>query len=196
MDDFIAKEDGDEGTESYLIAEIANETKSGNFEHLIIVTDGEVSKEDIDECDKLVKMYNIQFSYVSVYIIGNGGNESVGCPFCRGCPGVTYKIDNNGNEKKLAAISLEDKKELENINNINSWNSFKNKYLNLFNAIRAECLGKEQNEDLKKKLNSLKSRINDFGAERNDFDIKFKKLYDMADGKIRDVNAAESITAG
>ena len=98
-------------------------------------------------------------------------NKSVGCPFCRGCPEITIKKYNDGDEKQLASISLEDKKELKNIDNINNWNSFKNKYDNLFNAIRAECLGKEQNEDLKSKLNSLKSRISDFGVESNDFYI-------------------------
>ena len=187
---------GSGGTSSYLIAEIANQTKSENFEHLIIVNDGKVYEKDIDLCDKLVQKYDIQFSYASVYIIGDDRNESVGCPFCRGYPGSTIKKCNNGTEKKLASMSLEDKKELKNINNINSWNSFKDKYENLFNAIRAECLGKEKNEDLKKKLDSVKSKMSDYGAEKEDFEIKFKKLYDMADGKIRDVKSAESITAG
>jgi len=187
---------GSGGTSSYLIAEIANQTKSENFEHLIIVNDGKVYEKDIDLCDKLVQKYDIQFSYASVYIIGDDRNESVGCPFCRGYPGSTIKKCNNGTEKKLASMSLEDKKELKNINNINSWNSFKDKYENLFNAIRAECLGKEKNEDLKKKLDSVKSKISDYGAEKEDFEIKFNKLYDMADGKIRDVKSAEFITAG
>jgi len=48
----------------------------------------------------------------------------------------------------------------------------------------------------KKKLVSLKSKISDYGAEKEDFEIKFKKLYDMDDGKIRDVKSAESITVG
>ena len=119
----------------------------------------------------------------------------MGYPFCRECPGVTYKYYNNGKKKQLSGVSLDDKKALENIDAINSWNEFENKYKNLFNAIRAECLGKEKNENLKKKLNSLKNRISIPGSKRNDFDSKFKKLFDMADGKIRNVNTAESITA-
>ena len=49
MDDFISIEYGPDGTTSYYIAEIWRETKNKNFEHLIIVTDGEVNTYDIDE---------------------------------------------------------------------------------------------------------------------------------------------------
>ena len=76
------------------------------------------------------------------------------------------------------------------MNSINNWNDFKSKYLNLFNAIRAQMLGKNADSDLKNKLNNLRSRITDAGSEKNDFVSKFNKLYNMADGKIRDVNAA------
>ena len=190
MDRFIADMHGPDGTTSYYIAEIGRATKNENFEHLIIVTDGEVDTDDIDESDRRVQQYGLQYSYVSTYIIGSGGNESVGCPFSRGCPGVTYIIDDYGNEDQKASLSSEDQKVLNNINSINSWNDFKNKYQNLFNAIRAKCLGRNADSDLKNNLNNLKSRISDAGSEQNDFNSKFKKLYDMADGKIRDVNAA------
>ena len=40
---------------------------------------------------------NIQFKFVSVYVIGTEGNLSVGAPFCRGCPNRTIQIIN---EKK------------------------------------------------------------------------------------------------
>ena len=130
MDDWIKKSRGNEGTDSSLIAKIANETKSDNFQHLLIVTDGDVREWEIDKCDELVKQYDLKFSYVSVYIIGDNGNESVGCPFCRECSGVTYKYYNNGKKKQLSGVSLDDKKALENIDAINSWNEFENKYQN------------------------------------------------------------------
>ena len=132
----------------------------------------------------------MQYNFVSTYIIGSGGNESVGCPYCRGCPGVTYKIDDYGNEKKQASLSSEDQKALKEINSINNWNSFKSKYPNLFNAIRAKCLGKTADSALKKDLNNLKARIHDAGSEQKDFNIKFNELYRMADGQIRNVSNA------
>lgn len=73
MDDFIAKNVRHRGTCSYLIAKIANETKSENFEHLIIITDENIYEKDIDKCDELVTNNNIQISYFSVDIIGDGG---------------------------------------------------------------------------------------------------------------------------
>ena len=76
------------------------------------------------------------------------------------------------------------------MNTINNWNDFKSKYLNLFNVIRVQMLGKNTDSDLKNKLNNLRARITDSGSEQNDFVSKFNKLYNMADGKIRDVNAA------
>ena len=136
----------------------------------------------------------MQYSFVSSYIIGSGGNESVGAPFCRGCPGVTFIIDNYGNERQQASLSKEDQDALKNINSISNWSNFKSKYQNLFNAIRAKMLGNNADNDLMNKLNNLKSRINDAGNENSDFNQKFNKLYEMASGKIRDVNNAA--TAG
>ena len=190
MDSFIASEYGPDGTYSYYIAEIGRETKNENFEHLIIVTDGCVGTGDIDESDRRVHQYGLQYSYVSTYIIGSGGNESVGCPFSRGCPGVTYIIDNNGNQTEKASLSREDQNALAQIDTIGNWSTFKSKYQNLFNSIRAKCLGRTADSDLKNKLNNLKSRISDAGSEQNDFDNKFNNLYKMADGQIRNVNAA------
>ena len=34
----------------------------------------------------------------------------LGSPFSRGCPGVTYIIDNYGNETQKASLSTEDQK--------------------------------------------------------------------------------------
>ena len=83
----------------YYIAEIGKETKSENFEHLIIITDGSVDSHDIDESDRRVHEYGLHFKYVSYYIIGSNGDESVGCPYARGNPNTIYIIDNDGNEK-------------------------------------------------------------------------------------------------
>ena len=190
MDSFIAEKRGYDGTQSFYIAEIGRKTKFENFEHLIIVTDGCVSIEDIDESDRKVKNYGLQYSFVSTYIIGSGGNESVSCPFCRNCPFTTYLVDYNGNETIRASLSKEDLYTLNKINTINNWNDFNSKYQSLFNAIRSKMLGKNEDSDLKNKLNSLKARITDAGSEQNDFVNKFNNLLYMANGNLRRVEAS------
>ena len=47
IESFINDMDGVKGTSSSLIAEIANIEKN-NFEHLVIVTDGKVTNDEID----------------------------------------------------------------------------------------------------------------------------------------------------
>ena len=84
MDNFIQKK-GCDGIDSYLIAKIGKETKNQNFELLIIVTDGHVSTCSIEKSDKKVQQYGLQYRFLSTYIIGRGGDESIGCPFSRGC---------------------------------------------------------------------------------------------------------------
>ena len=131
MDIFISKKTGNGGTLSHLIAEIGIITKKENFEHLIIVTDGVVLQKEIDKCDDLVKKNDLQYSFVSTYIIYKNKscfediNESLGCPYSRECPGITYIIDNNGNEKQQASLSREDLETLKSINDIRDWGKFK-----------------------------------------------------------------------
>ena len=69
MDNFIASEYGPDGTISYYFSEIGRVSKNENIEHLIFVTDGEVDTDDIDESDRRVEKYGLQYSYVSTYII-------------------------------------------------------------------------------------------------------------------------------
>lgn len=190
MDSFINSKYGPDGTSSYYIAETGRETKNENFEHLKIVTDGCVGPGYIDESDRRVQQYGLQYRFVLTYIIGSGGDESVGSPFSRGCPGYTYIIDNYGNETQKSSLSREDQKALEEINSIGNWSTFKSKYQNLVNAIRAKCLGRNADSDLKNMLNNLRSRIIDVGNEINDFNTKFNTLFKMADGQLCNVNAA------
>ena len=68
--------------------------------------------------------------------------------------------------------------------------SFKSKYKNLFNAIRAKCFGETANSGLKNDLNNLRARIHDAGSEQNDFDKKYNLLYKMVDSQIHNVNNA------
>ena len=95
--------------------------------------------------------------------------------------------------ENTSSLSKESQQELNNIDLINNWNTFKLKYENLFNSIRAKCLGRNADEELKDKLNNLKNRIKDTKNEEDDFIIKFNKLYKMADGQISNVKNASTV---
>ena len=131
IDDFISNKSRKEGKRcSHIIAEIGKITKSEDFKHLIIVSDGSVDYSEIDESDKKVSKYGLKYQFVSIYIIGNGGDESVGCAYSRRNPGITFLIDDYGNEKHLSSLPREDQKTLEYINLIDNWTKFKSKYQN------------------------------------------------------------------
>ena len=107
IEQWIKNRVGKEGTSSINIAKLAKENPN-HREHLIIVTDGSASSEDIDECDKFLADENIKFKFVSVYMIGRQANESVGAPFCRNCPNKNILILDENNRQKISSLSIED----------------------------------------------------------------------------------------
>ena len=164
---------------SKYIAEIGRETKSENFEHLIIVANGCVDTEDIDESYRKVKEYRIVYKYVTFYVMEDKGNMSVGSPYMKSCPSVAFIIDKNGNEKKHESLIIRDIKALKEIDLISDWNTFNSKYSKLLNAIRVKCIGKKEDLELISKLNNLKSRICDAGSSQTEFNKKFNVLYKL-----------------
>ena len=93
---WIYEKEGNEGTDSVNIAKIAKENPNYR-EHLIIVTDGSVNSQCIDECDKFLAKENIEFKFISVYMIGRLADESVGAPFCRNSPNKNVLIIDQNN---------------------------------------------------------------------------------------------------
>lgn len=54
--------------------------------HLVLITDGQVSTSEIDKCDHDIKSSSMTFQKFDGYIIGNRyANMSVTCPFTRSC---------------------------------------------------------------------------------------------------------------
>jgi oligoribonuclease NrnB/cAMP/cGMP phosphodiesterase (DHH superfamily) len=76
-----AKNSGLGGTASELITDILNQEKNSGLDHLIIITDGSVNSGSIDKSDEKMKKNNINFKFVSTYIIGSGGDRTVGAPY-------------------------------------------------------------------------------------------------------------------
>lgn len=177
------------GTSSQLIADIIYQEKNSNVEHLIIITDGGVGTGSIDRSDEKMRQYQIHFKFVSTYIIGSGGNRSVGAPYCRGDPNVTYHYHSETNFEKLASLTNAELDLYNNFeNSIKTYDQFISKYDMLKNAIEAQMYGKNQNNELINKLNILNSNItrNSLStAQLTDFKNKFNELMENAKGGLR-----------
>jgi len=190
-----------DGTYSIFIANAAKNAGSDFWGHLIIVTDGCVDVDDITNCDNYLKENNIQFKYVSTYVIGSKGNLSVGAPFTRGCANQTINILTYGKPEVKFQLSEKALKTIEKINEIQNYEEFRELYGKLSNIIIAKMLGKNADEELKMQLNNLKDRIQtspilqNNQTLKNKFESQWKRLYDMANGNIKNTFSFESISA-
>ena len=176
------------GTASELIADIIYNERNSGIEHLIIITDGSVNGGSIDRSDNKMKNYNIHMKFVSTYIIGSGGDRSVGAPYCRGDPSVTYIYSSETKFEKLASLSHKQIDLFKNFHTISSYNEFISKYDDLNKVIEAQMYGRNKDVDLINRLESMKKNILSKSlsqSQKNDFEAKYKKLYDMANGGIR-----------
>ena len=190
IESFINEMDGIKGTKSSLIADIANleqNVYNNKFEHLIIITDGDVPNEEVDLSDQKVKEYDLHFSFVSTFIIDTGDlkNESVGCPYSRDCPGFTYIVDSQGNQREQASLYGEDIQIFNNLNKIKTYDEFKLKYGNIYRIFRAKCLGKNPDDELRSIYMDFKKNINVPKKNKDDFNEKIKAIEYMINGGLR-----------
>ena len=98
---------------------------------------------------------NIKFEFVSVYVIGIGGNLSVGAPFCKGCPKRRIHIINKNERVNDLSLSLNEIASYKKLPNISSFSEFISLYDNLYSIIKAKQLGKKYDNDMKNKLKEL-----------------------------------------
>ena len=200
IQNWIEDQNCPDGTNSIHVAQAAKNAGPDYWGHLIIVTDGKVDKDDITQCDNFLKENKIKFKYVSTYVIGKGGDFSVGAPFTRECANQTINILDNY-QKVIFQLTENDLKILEKIETINNYEEFRNLYGKLTNSIIAKMLGKDADEELKIKLDELKNKIISspiFQKKeiiKNKFISQWNKLYEIANGKISDTFSFESITA-
>ena len=188
VESFIKNMKGYGGTCSSLIAEIANIEKDNNIEHLIIITDGDVQNDEIDKSDLRFKEYDLHFSFVSTFIIKTGEqflNESAGCPYSRNCSGFTYIVDEQGNQREQASLLKEDIEIFDNLDKINTYNEFESKFWNIFRVVRAKCLGKNGDEELKNNFLNFKKKINVPEDNKIDFNDKINQIESMINGGLR-----------
>ena len=148
-------------TNSSLIADIIDIEKDNNFKHLIIVTDGKVEVEDIENADTKMNLINYNFDFVSVYILGEEADLSIGAPYCRRIPNKTYcKRNNSESFFELNTLSKDDIMILNNLEKIiKSYNDFMYYYEKILNAFQAQCIGTSKNSILKARIESVLSKI-------------------------------------
>ena len=157
----------------------------------------EVPKNYIDAPTFIIQNNNIKFKYVTTFIIGSGSNLSVGAPYCRDCPNVTYSIKSENERIKMASLLPQDIEALSNIKNINNYQQFLEKYENLDRAIQSKMLGADKDKDLIKILEDIKKRI-ESNIEENklkEFNEKWNSLNNMANGQIANIFTIDEIAA-
>ncbi|KAH0789512.1 hypothetical protein GPJ56_006553 [Histomonas meleagridis] len=196
----ISSKYGSGGTDSDLIADIANMAGSEYHDHLIIVTDGYVASGTVQKGDEKMRRYNIKFKKVTTYIINNsssGADFSVGAAYSRGCPNETYYIT-PGRTEKMNVLLQEDINALNGMSSISTYSQFISKYDSLERAVQAKTIGTKGDSGLKYDLNAMKQRINQNGLssnDRNNFEAKWNVLYKMADGAIQNTFSLSDIAA-
>ena len=146
MMDIINNKNGYGGTNSSRIAEILSIESVNNFKHLIIVTDGQVSQDEIKKSDEIMKSNkNIKLEYVTTFIIETTSttNLSVGAPYCRQCPNSTIFVNKQNKEFKQPSLFEEDLREWENLEKSQNYNqnNFLSNFSKIQNAVKAKTLG-------------------------------------------------------
>ena len=162
---------------------------------MVIITDGSVDSGCIDASDAKMKdineKFNFHFKFVSVNIISSDGcyDRTVGAPYCRGDPSVTYIYSEENKEpEKLASLSNEQIALIDDFYKISSYNEFISKYEKLGFALEAQMYGKNADTDLLNKLTTMKNNILNSSlstTEQNDFNKKYESLFNMCNGGLR-----------
>ena len=154
----LKKETPGNDTLPHFIVEEANK-QSLKREHLMIVTDGQVNESEIEKCDDLMKNYNIKFKYVTIYIVGDYGDLSVGAPFCRDCPNQTIHIKNEKERESFNTLSKIELNLFNKMEEISTYEDFEKNFEKLEKVIKAKVLGKNGDITIKNKLEKIEKEI-------------------------------------
>ena len=197
LESIIENKEGDGNTCPSLIADIIEEEIDNKCRHLVIITDGNVLPDEICKADTKIKKINYNFDYVTVYIIGDDADLSVGAPFCRNTPNKTFeKKGPQENYNELITLSKEDIDTLKHLEKYSNYNEFVNNYDKIFKAVQAKCIG-TSDAILKKKLEIMFDNII---KNNKNIDLKFmnkskKALIGMTEGSIKNNFTLDKINA-
>ena len=197
LEDLILKQLGIGGTSPYLIANIIEQEKQNNFRHLVIITDGSVDGCEIEAADEKMKMIEFNFDYVTVFILGEDPDLSVGAPFCRNIPNKTFSKKREGeNFVELITLSKEDIETLSHLEKYNNYNEFMNNYDKILKAVQAKCIG-TSDPKLKEQLEKMFDNII---KKNKNIDLAFinkskKALIGITEGSLKNNFTLDKINA-
>lgn len=156
------KREGDGCTFPKVIFNLFNKDKKGHYSEFILITDGEVSQNEVQECDSNFQSSknNLIYDYAEVYLIGDkkSTNLSVGCPFTRFCPSKTI-LKCPQEEKIITQVYSEDLKIVEKISSISTEGEFNENYESLKNALIVRLIGTSGDIEIRKNLLLMQKRI-------------------------------------
>lgn len=187
--------EGNEGTYPYVIAQKLVSDRSIPREHLILVTDGQVDSGSIQQSDSILRSGNVQFKYVTTYVIGSGGDLSVGAPFGRGCGSETVEVKSNGQRRVIKGANASDFNVLDQIDNISSLDQFKRNSGAIFSATKQKMIGTSGDPSLRSKFENLKNRLKSAGCLVAKADQILSILIGMASGTLQNVFDINTISA-
>lgn len=133
--------------------------------NIIIITDGQVSKQRVEQCT--IAMRDWEYASVTVFTIVTGFNtltaydDSVGLPFARNCPYHATTVLYDGT-MKYHSVTHEEFAVLEKLDEISSHGQFHEMKDAITNAIIQQTIGSQETEKsrgLKVKLLALKQRL-------------------------------------
>ena len=189
---------GDGNTYITKIVEIISLEKEKNFKHLVIITDGKVDSSNIKSADIMMNAINYNFDFVSVYILGTGGNLSVGAPFCRNVPNKTfikkYKTDKM---TEIMTLTLDDLYVIDHLENYDNYDDFMNNYEKMLNALQAKCIGTSENKEMENKLQSVINKIIDKNQiiDKELFNQRTQALLGVTKGILKETFTLDTIRA-
>ena len=198
LDKKIQSKEGTGETFIYEIVNIIENEKINNFKHLVIVTDGQVEQNYVSDADIKMTKINYEYNYVSVYVLGDNSDLSVGSPFCRSTPNQTFsKKKNDKDFTQLATLSREDIDIIKNMENYADYDKFMENYEKLLNAFQAQCIGTSENKQLEKDLNNIINKIIEKNQikDRNLFDKRKDVLIGMTKGSLKNTFTLDKIKA-
>jgi len=198
LDEQIQSKIGVGGTDVNVISNIIEEEKKNNFKHLVIVTDGQVDQQDILKADLRMKEINYDYDYVSVYVLGDNSDLSVGSPFCRNIPNKTFsKKEKDSGYTELSTLSREDIYTINHLEEYADYDNFMENYEKLFNAFQAKCIGTSENNELENNLNFVINKIIEKNQikDRRLFDERKNVLIGMTKGSLRNAFTIDKIKA-
>ncbi|OHT08007.1 hypothetical protein TRFO_23625 [Tritrichomonas foetus] len=154
------------GTSPISVAQACHTVGEKGQEHLILITDGQVDVDSIDQADQYVVSNGVKFQLITAYVIKSslidGVNMSVICPFTRNCPHTIYEVTFDADTPKtaeLASVAEDDLIIARDIDLINSIEDFMKNYPSLLRALTARTMGTVGDRELRNKVIKMQNRI-------------------------------------